>query len=91
MALAMTRMAITSDRADWTIIVSLAHRRTGRVSVGLNAVALQRVQVVRRPVATPPGASSGVAFSGKAKLGATGEPAARSAGPPRRETPSTTG
>ena len=24
MALAMTRMAITSDRADWTIIVSLA-------------------------------------------------------------------
>ena len=33
MALAMTGMAITSDETDWTIIVSLAHRRTRRVSV----------------------------------------------------------
>jgi hypothetical protein len=40
MARARTRMAITSDRVDWIIMVSLAHRRTGRVSVGLNAVAL---------------------------------------------------
>jgi hypothetical protein len=40
MARARTRIAITSDRVDWTIMVSLAHRRTGRVSVGLNAVAL---------------------------------------------------
>jgi hypothetical protein len=32
MARASTRIAITSDRVDWTIIVSLAHRRTGRVS-----------------------------------------------------------
>jgi uncharacterized membrane protein len=37
---ATTRIAFTSDSADWTIIVSLAHRLTGRVSVGLNAVAL---------------------------------------------------
>jgi hypothetical protein len=40
MARAMTRMAMTSDRVDWTIMVSLAQRRTGRVSVGLKAVAL---------------------------------------------------
>ena len=40
MARAITRIAITSDSAAWTIMVSLAHRRTGRVSVGLNAVAL---------------------------------------------------
>ena len=40
MALAMTRIAITSDSDAWTIMVSLAHRLTGRVSVGLNAVAL---------------------------------------------------
>ena len=40
MARASTRMAITSDRVDWTIMVSLAHRLTGKVSVGLNAVAL---------------------------------------------------
>jgi hypothetical protein len=40
MARAITRIAITSDRVDWTIMVSLAHRWTGRVSVGLNAVAL---------------------------------------------------
>jgi hypothetical protein len=39
MARAITRIAITSERVDWTIIVSLAHRRTGRVSVGLKAVA----------------------------------------------------
>ena len=41
MARASTRMATTSDRVDWTIMVSLAHRRTGRVSVGLKAVALE--------------------------------------------------
>ena len=40
MARATTRIAITRDRVDWTIIVSLAHRRTGRVSVGLKAVEL---------------------------------------------------
>ena len=40
MARASTKIAITSDRVDWTIIVSLAHLRTGRVSVGLKAVAL---------------------------------------------------
>ena len=40
MARAMTRIAITSDSDAWTIMVSLAHRLTGRVSVGLNAVAL---------------------------------------------------
>jgi hypothetical protein len=40
MARAITRIAVTSDRVDWTIMVSLAHRRTVRVSVGLNAVAL---------------------------------------------------
>jgi hypothetical protein len=40
MARAMTRMAMTSDRLAWTIIDSFAQRRTGRVSVGLNAVAL---------------------------------------------------
>jgi uncharacterized membrane protein len=40
MARAITRMAITSDVIACTIIVSLAHRMTGRVSVGLNAVAL---------------------------------------------------
>lgn len=39
MARAITRMAITSERVDWTIIVSLSHCRTGRVSVGLKAVA----------------------------------------------------
>jgi SulP family sulfate permease len=39
-ARASTRIAITSDNAAWTIMVSLAHLRTGRVSVGLNAVAL---------------------------------------------------
>jgi len=33
-------MAITSDSVDWIIIVNLAQRRTGRVSVGLNAMAL---------------------------------------------------
>jgi hypothetical protein len=31
---------MTSDRADCCIMISLAHRRTGRGSVGLNAVAL---------------------------------------------------
>jgi hypothetical protein len=60
----MTRIAITNDRADWTSMVSLAHRRTGRVSVGLKAVA----------------------FSGKAKLGGIGDPAARS--PPLLSSPS---
>jgi hypothetical protein len=40
MARAMTRIAMTSDRVDWTIMVSLAQRLTGRVSVGLKAVAL---------------------------------------------------
>ena len=40
MGRASTRMAMTSDRADWTIMVSLAHRRTGRASVGPKAVAL---------------------------------------------------
>ena len=40
MARAITRIAMTSDKVDWTIMVSLAHRLTGRVSVGLNAVAL---------------------------------------------------
>ena len=44
MAWAITRIAITSDSADWTIIVSLAHRRTGRVSVRLNAVALVKAR-----------------------------------------------
>lgn len=44
MALAITRIAITSDSADWTIMVSLAQRRTGRVSVGLNAVALVKAR-----------------------------------------------
>jgi uncharacterized membrane protein len=44
MALAITRIAITSDSADWTIMVSLAHVLTGRVSVGLNAVALVKAR-----------------------------------------------
>ena len=39
-ARAMIITAITSDSADWTIIAIFAHRFTGRVSVGLNAVAL---------------------------------------------------
>lgn len=33
MARASTRMAMTSDRVDWTIMASLAHHRT-RESVG---------------------------------------------------------
>jgi hypothetical protein len=44
MALAITRIAMTSDSADWTSMVSLAQRRTGRVSVGLNAVALVKAR-----------------------------------------------
>ena len=40
MARAMTRIAMTSDRVDWTIMVRLAPRLTGWVWVGLNAGAL---------------------------------------------------
>ncbi|MFL6226916.1 MAG: hypothetical protein ACJ75K_29950 [Actinomycetes bacterium] len=53
------------------------------VSVGLNAVALVYARYRQSGFAgrDPAGASSGGAFSGKAKLGGIGEPAARSAGP----------
>ena len=39
MARAITRIAVTNDTTDSTIIVIFAHVCTGRVSVGLNAVA----------------------------------------------------
>jgi hypothetical protein len=39
MALAMTKIAITRDTTDWTIMVIFAQVRTGSVSVGLKAVA----------------------------------------------------
>jgi hypothetical protein len=38
-ARAMTSAPTESDTADWTAIVSLAHRASGITSVGLNAVA----------------------------------------------------
>src|SRR5262245_44920395 len=85
MARATTRIAITSDSAAWVTIVTWAHLRTGRGSGGLNAVEWVNARYRWSGYAGrhPAGASSGVAFSGKAKLGAIGEPAARSAGPPR--------
>jgi hypothetical protein len=39
-ARAMISTTMLSDTADWSIIVNLAHRDSGRTSVGLNAVAL---------------------------------------------------
>ena len=39
-ARAMTRMAVTSDTADCSIIATLAQRDSGIVSVGLKAAAL---------------------------------------------------
>ena len=34
-----TSATVISEIADWNIMASLAHRDSGRVSVGLNAVA----------------------------------------------------
>lgn len=39
-ARAMTRPTVISDTADWIIIIILAQWENGKVSVGLNAVAL---------------------------------------------------
>jgi hypothetical protein len=43
-ALATTRIAITSDNPDCAIIVIFALVRTGRVSVGLNAAAFVKAR-----------------------------------------------
>jgi hypothetical protein len=37
-ARAMTSATVANDTADWNIIVIFAHRVSGNVSVGLNAV-----------------------------------------------------
>jgi len=39
-ARAITNTTVTSDTNDWASMVSFAHRVSGIVSVGLNAVAL---------------------------------------------------
>ena len=54
MARAMTRIAMASDSADWIIMVSLAHRQTGKGVGGAErgGVGVGRVQVVR--IGRPP-------------------------------------